>query len=563
MVKQLFLLLLIPFFIGTAQAADIRVYVDRQNINVNESFNLVFEADGDVDAAPDFSPLSVYFDVLSKNQSSNMSIINGNFSRKTVWTLVLLAKQAGNYALPAIEFGNDVSPVLNIKIHKSSATTSAPDSNLFLEAEINSNSAYVQSQLIYTVRLFRAVDIQNASLTEPELSDADAIVEKLGEDKRYQTTRNGVRFVVIERRYAIFPQQSGQLSIKPVEFNGQIVSQRRSFFDRMPLNNVTKRLYSKQIDLIIKPVPASFKNKHWLPSTEIKLVDEWPDSSEFKVGEPVTRTITLMAIGLTAAQLPEISGNEIDGVKQYPDQPALNDNKDKNGILGVRQEKIAFIPTQSGTLTLPELNIPWWNTKTEKMEYARIEPKNITVLAGNKVNTSSQLPVKTSDTTATITAVNTVSSDNVSNFWFYSSIVLLIGWLSTLYFLFRNRAEKAVNTDIKKAPSLSLNNINKKVISACHQNNAVLCKSLLIEWAKQRWPEKSFTSLGDVSSQVDGDLQYQINKLNQSLYSDSGENWQADDLKSAFEKDKGKPLDQAHGSQNSLKPLHKLIKNNI
>ena len=563
MVKQFFLLLLIPFFIGTAHAADIRVYVDRQNINVNESFNLVFEADGDVDAAPDFSPLSVYFDVLSKNQSSNMSIINGNFSRKTVWTLVLLAKQAGNYALPAIEFGNDVSPVLNIKIHKSSATASTPDSNLFLEAEINSNSAYVQSQLIYTVRLFRAVDIQNASLTEPELSAADAIVEKLGDDKRYQTTRNGVRFVVIERRYAIFPQQSGQLSIKPVEFNGQIVSQRRSFFDRMPLNNVTKRLYSKQIDLTIKPVPANFKNKHWLPSTEVKLIDEWPDSIEFKVGEPVTRTITLMAIGLTAAQLPEISGKEVAGVKQYPDQPSLNDNKDKDGIIGVRQEKVAFIPTQSGTLTLPELNIPWWNTKTEKVEYARIESKKITVLAGSNVNTSSQLPAKTTDTITTVKAVNTIPSDNVSNVWFYSSIFLLIGWLSTLYYLFRIRADKTVNTNAPTEASVSLNTINKKVISACHQNNAALCKSLLIDWAKQRWPEKSFTSLGDVSSQVDGDLKYQINKLNQSLYSDSSDNWQADDLKSAFEEDKGKPLDKASDPQNSLKPLHKLVKTNI
>ena len=563
MVKQLFLLLLIPFFIGTAQAADIRVYVDRQNINVNESFNLVFEADGDVDAAPDFSPLSVYFDVLSKNQSSNMSIINGNFSRKTVWTLVLLAKQAGNYALPAIEFGNDISPVLNIKIHKSSATASAPDSNLFLEAEINSSSAYVQSQLIYTVRLFRAVDIQNASLTEPELSDADAIVEKLGEDKRYQTTRNGVRFVVIERRYAIFPQQSGQLSIKPVEFNGQIVSQRRSFFDRMPLNNVTKRIYSKQIDLTIKPVPANLKNKHWLPSTEVKLVDEWPDNSEFKVGEPVTRTITLMAIGLTAAQLPEISAKEINGVKQYPDQPSLNDNKNKDGIIGVRQEKIAFIPTQSGTITLPELNIPWWNTKTEKIEYARIESKTISVLAGSNISTGNQLPIQTTETTTTAEPVNAISSDNVSNFWFYSSIVLLIGWLSTLYFLFRARPGKTVSASTSPAPSLSQNNISKKVISACHQNNAALCKTLLIDWAKQRWPEKSFTSLGDVSSQVDGDLQYQINKLNQSLYSDSGDNWQADDLKSAFEKTKGKPLNKTNDDLNSLEPLHKLVKTNI
>lgn len=540
-------------FVNSAFAADIRVYVDRQNINASESFNLVFEADGSVDADPDFSPLTIYFDILSKNQSSNMSIVNGNFSRKTVWTLVLLAKQAGTYALPAIEFGNDRSPGLNIKINKQSSTSSSAEKNLFLEAEVNHTSVYVQAQLIYTVKLFRAVDIQSASLTEPELSDGDAIVEKLGDDKRYQITRNGVRFAVIERRYAIFPQQSGQLNIKPVEFKGQIVAQRRSFFDTT-LNNTTKRIYSKQIDIDVKPVPSTFTNKTWLPSTELKLVDEWPKDIKFKVGEPVTRTVTLMAKGLTAAQLPELSIKNIPGMKQYPDQPNLKDNVDEDGIIGIRQEKIAFIPTQAGLLTLPELNIAWWNTKTKQLEYARIDSKKISIAPSASINNSTNTPTEAK----TPLVMEPTQSSEESNFWFYTSILLLLAWLSTLALLFKTNTKKKLPRE-NKPTKTGTKNISKKFASACHQENKSLCKSLLIEWASQQWPQTTFNTLDDVALMLSGDLRQQVKNLNKQLYSKEASIWDSSALLTSFERHKGKPVINSNKEAFPLKKLNKLV----
>lgn len=561
MVKQYFFISL--FFILTivtsnASAANIRVFVDRENIVANESFNLVFEADGSVDADPDFSPLNVYFDILNRSQSSNMSIVNGNYSRKTVWTLVLLAKQAGAYALPVIEFGNDKSPQLNIKILKASSKQSSTDQNLFLEASIDQSSVYVQAQLLYTLKLFRAVDIQNASLTEPELSDADAIIEKLGEDKRYQTTRNGVRFVVIERNYAIFPQQSGQLSINPIEFNGQVVAKRRSFFDSGFFNNTTKRIYSEKININVKPVVDAFKNKNWLPSSELKLVDEWPDNTEFKVGEPVTRTVSLIAKGLTAAQLPELAIKNISGIKQYPDQPSLNDNRESDGIIGIRQEKIAYIPTQSGTLTLPEINIPWWNTKTEQLEYARIDSRKITISASSNAQPLTNIIEPVVNNAVPIKNV-TAATSTQSNFWLYSSIVLLIGWLSTLALWFK--AKRSIPVTSETVPKLkpSTKNIDKKLTSACHLNNAELCKSLLIEWASQQWPSSRFNNLTDVADKVENDFKAQIILLNQSLYAHDSSNWDANKLLNGFISYKGSPLKSPSKSDIPLKPLTKLV----
>lgn len=560
MVKQFFYsFVFICTLLQAAHAANISAFVNRQNIQVNESFNLVFEADGSVDADPDFSPLSVYFDILNQSQSSNMTIVNGNFSRKTVWTLVLLAKQAGTYAIPAIEFGNDQSKPLTITIQKSSNKSSTTDQSIFLEAEVDQTSTYVQSQLIYTVRLFRSVDIQNASLTEPELSDADAIVEKIGDDKRYQTNRNGVRYIVVERQYAIFPQQSGQLTINPVEFNGQIVSQRRSFFDISPFNNVSRRVLSKKINIDIKSMPAVFANKHWLPSTEVKLQDSWPENTEFKVGEPVTRTISLLAAGLTASQLPEIAAGNVNNIKQYPDQPTMNNLKDENGIVGIREEKVAYIPTRAGSITLPEINIPWWNTRTGKLQYARIEAKKINVIA-SAVLPQTLVPVETLEKTVQQTQ-SSVQSNESSSVWIYSTLLFATLWILTLSMLLKQKKYKTTTTELSQQKSVKKQpqNLSKKLAGACHQNNAELCKNILIDWGQQQWPSKSILSLGDIYNQLEeGALKYQINSLNQALYANSTEQWQADDLLKAFEMNKGIPLEKNQNSVEILQPLNKL-----
>ncbi|MDH5517443.1 MAG: BatD family protein [Gammaproteobacteria bacterium] len=560
MVRQTFLsglLIILSLMSCSVFAADISVYVNRDNISVNESFNLIFEAESTPDDEPDFSPLSVYFDILSQSQSSNMSIINGSFSRKKVWTLALLAKQPGNYAIPSIEFGNDKSPLLNIKVSKSTATQSTSDSNLFLEAEVDHQSTYVQTQILYTVKVFRSVEIQNASLTEPKLSAADAIIEKLGDDKRYQTSRNGVRFIVIERRYAIFPQQSGQLTIAPVEFNGQIVSQRRSFYDISPFNGTSKRIQSKAIEIDVKPVAAAFKNKHWLPSTEIKLVDEWPEQARFKVGEPVTRTLSLLAAGLTAAQLPELSKQDIAGIKQYPDQPTLNDQKNENGITGIRQEKIAYIPTQAGSLTLPEINIPWWNIKTGRLEYARIEAKKITVEAGSASQPSVALPPAAKAQASTKTVVD----NDATSVWFYISLFLLAGWLISLFYLLPKRSRSVQQPVSKPVMPIkpSAKNIGRKFASACQQNQPELCKTLLLEWAASQWPDANINSLSELSLYVDDDLSQQIARLNQQLYAPTANEWRAADLLSAFQSNKGKPVKSNSDSQSVLKPISKIV----
>ena len=173
-------------------AATIEASIDRSTVQENESINLTFSSDADVDDDPDFSPLEKDYRILNRSQSSNISIMNGRISRQMTWQLMLMPKRSGKLSIPAIAFGNDRSNALSINVVPATAGSSGiADDLVYIEAIVDSDKVYVQSQLVYTLRIYHAVQLRNASLSELEISDSDAIVEKLSENKTYEKFIDG------------------------------------------------------------------------------------------------------------------------------------------------------------------------------------------------------------------------------------------------------------------------------------------------------------------------------------------------------------------------------------
>jgi len=253
-----------------------------------------------------------------------------------------MAKHPGSLVVPVVKFGDDVSQPASVLVTQATANKAVDtDDDLFLEVEATPQSPYVQSQVLYTVRLYRRVEIAQASLNEPELGDA--VIEKLGDDSNYNTQINGVNYLVTERKYSIFPQKSGSLTIKPLMLTAEVVANTRPNFNGFFNSQMTKtkKISSKSVTLDVKPAPATFTGKHWLSAEQLVLKEEWSgDNQQMKVGEPLTRTLTLLAKGTTVGQLPEINIGKIDDrLKTYPDQPVLQEQKKPEGLIAFREEK--------------------------------------------------------------------------------------------------------------------------------------------------------------------------------------------------------------------------------
>ncbi|MDH5472063.1 MAG: BatD family protein [Gammaproteobacteria bacterium] len=559
MMKQLTFLLFLFLQTTFSVAASITAQADRNPVHINESFNLIFEASGSVDDEPDFSVLKSNFSVLNQSQSSSISIINGAYSKTTRWTLLLMPKQAGVFTIPSIAFGKDTSPQLRMTIKPEQPSSNGQTGDLFMELDVSTRKTWVQGQIILTVRLLSATNISQFGISKLETNSIDLVTENLGEDKRYQTTRNNTPYLVFERKLAIFPQQTGTLRIEPFLGEVEVSTGSNSYFDPFRRQTKIKRARSEAIEIEIAGIPKSFTGKTWLPASELKLVEEWSDDpASFKVGEPITRTLSLLANGLTSSQLPELTLPAVNGLKQYPDQPLLKDNKQGDGIIGIRQEKVAVIPAQSGPFILPAIEIPWWNTTTGKMEIARIANKTIVVAA----NASTQATAPTISTKPDpamdklpLSPVVTQTQDSAS-LWFWLSLIFATGWLSTaLLWWLSGKTKKAPATNDTNMTT-SIKQAEKSLNKSCQNNDARACKQALLKWGKLIY-NKPLTNLGDLAQLAGEPLASRINTLNAALYSQSPSSWTAQDMMQIIRQIQTDKLQKKPVPKNTLEPMYK------
>jgi hypothetical protein len=519
------LILLLNLSATGIQAATIRAHVDRNPVTVNESFMLTFDVQGELDGEADFSPLETFFDILNRSQGSQIQIINGRMDRSSQWQLTLMARAAGTYTIPAISFGKERSNSLSLVVQAETADTSEQNDAIFLEAELTPQQAYVQSQLVYTVRLLRSVNLRSASLSEPKLSGVEAMVEKLGDDRSFETLRNGVRYVVVERSFAIFPQQSGSLTVEPTVFQGQIIDGSRFNFNETLRS---KRVTSKSFSVDVQPIPAAAQ-RPWLPSRDLRLVEEWPqDPPRFRVGEPLTRTVTLTAGGIAAEQLPRLAGPPADGLKQYTDQPLVKNQTRADGLTGIRQEKIAILPSRPGRFELPAIEIPWWDTETGQQQLARIPARSIEVSAAADTQPV-PLPVEPAPARSDARPAEIVQQSKAAGFWPWLTVGLVLGWLVTVLLWWRQWRRPAPESEPELRSSSRKpekpNETFREFKLACQGNDSGACKIALLKLAKSHWQEQPPASLGAIVNRVDSAFADAIDELNRALYGQETVDW--------------------------------------
>ncbi len=562
----LFFSLWLAGFSTNVFATDITVSLDRSPVSVDESFQIIFTASESPDGEPDFSPLEQDFSIQGQSQNSRTEFVNGKLNRIIQWVVTVMANDSGNLIIPVIKFGSDASPALKIVVSPSSANkTTQNDDDLFLEVSANTEKPFIQSQILYTVKLYRRVEFAKANLSEPELPDA--VIEKLANDANYTTQVSGVTYVVIERKYAIFPQKSGVTTIKPLVLTADIMTrgrQNNSFFN----SQITQRriVKSNPITLNVQPIPVTFTDSHWLTAENLELSQTWSgDVTKMKVGEPLTRTVKLVAHGTMVGQLPELNTKFDPQLKAYNDQPVLHEDKTLTGIVASREEKIAFIPAKAGSYTLPAVHVSWFNTQTQKIEIATLPEMNLTVAPADNAPQIQAPPAVVEEKSIPSTPLSEehkqdspiTENEQVNLLWKSVAIFSTLGWLMTLSFLFfkHKGTSKKISDPVESPAEMSLNTCVKGLKKACMTDDAQAAKTALLEWGKLRFNE---TSLGAIAPHCEARLRDEILQLNATLYAKNAAPWQGKELFKAFSENNARAKLTTRTKTDALQPLYRL-----
>ncbi|SHO67489.1 Oxygen tolerance [Pseudoxanthobacter soli DSM 19599] len=397
---------------GAAFAAGVKADVDRSEIETGDTLQYVITVDGAAVARrPDLRPLDKDFDLLDAVQQSQTNIINGQKSQSLSWVITLAPKRTGTLTIPSLTVGSDKTQPIEIQVSKPDPNRKAENRQLFLETDVAKGSVFAQSDVPMTVRVFDGVGIRSGSLSEPKADGATFTPQ--GEPKSREQTIGGRRYHVIEQNYIMRPQRSGKIEIGPITLDATVPGQRRrqagmppgmeqflsgngfdsSIFDDMfgSARNVTVRSEPVTVDVQARPADA----KGWfLPSSKVTLTETWtPATSTARVGETLTRTIRLQADGATPNQLPPMTVADADGVRQYEEASRNDTTGPSTAGAAVLEKTISVVPTRAGPVTLPAIDVPWWNTKTNRQEVATLPAVTFTVQPGANGDTGTPAPV--------------------------------------------------------------------------------------------------------------------------------------------------------------------------
>ena len=511
-------LLALLFCTAHAQAAALVASVDRSHLNSGETVELTLESsDATQFGKPDLTPLEPLFEVRGTRQVNQLNTLNGNTQATTRWIITLLPRQNGSVVIPSLQLGDAQSQPITVQVIESqaqdSSNTLAP---VFIEASLDQNSVYVQAQAILTLRIYHSVTLYDDSSLTP-LQIPDARIEQLGESRTYEKAINGLRHGVIEMRYAIYPQHSGVLTIPAQMFSATPV-------DTQPSQDATPqgpkpgkliRVSSSEIPLTVKAKPASYPaDVPWLPARSLSLGESWsPEPDHAQVGYSLTRSLTLNAEGLASSQLPPLPATEINGLRRYPDQPVLGNQSSDRGLIGSREDREALVPTRTGAIDLPSVEVVWWNTFEDHLEHSSLPARTLQVASN---------PSLIVDTPAGSPQGMSGATSEALRWWKLSTAILACTTLLGFGLWWRARSQPAILRAAQTGPSprTLLDDLKR----TCQANDSHATRQALDAWARQQ-PE----TLADMAARF-VPLSDALDGLNGALYSETGQYWQGEEL---------------------------------
>jgi hypothetical protein len=514
--------------LGTSARAEITASVDRHQAALGDTLRLTISAtDGEDIGDIDLSPLEQDFELLGRSMSTNTSIINGRYSSSVDLSLDITPRRQGTLTIPALQLGSRATNSLQIAVGAPPSGGGGNEPVVF-EAEIDRDSVYVQGQVILTLRVQEAINLEDRSITELQLDNA--FVHTL-EQQSFRRTINGRPWIVHEVRYAIFPEQSGTLTIPVQTYSARERDPRRSIFDMGSGRQLRRQTEALQVEVL--PRPAGYPNADWLPAQELTVQENWSTPPEqLRVGESATRTVTIRGLGLQGAQLPPILYPATRGLKFYPDQPEITDGEAATGLVGTRVDSVAIVPTEAGNWSIPELRIPWWDTSSNELRYAVLPARELTVAPAGPATVPDRPAARVAaapdiDTTTAPPAINTAgASADQSRLWQIVSAVTALGWLLTLAYLVRSRRRAAPARSATGTVQASESRAFKAALATCASGDAANARQAVIAWSARLAPQRPPLSLAQVAALFDEpELTAALENLDKALYSDTGATW--------------------------------------
>ncbi|MBS1764412.1 MAG: protein BatD [Bacteroidetes bacterium] len=401
-------------FLGlSTQAAEISftATVNRNPIGTNEQFSITFTINAQASnfQAPSFKD----FNILSgPNQSTSMQFINGNMSQSVSFTYYLQAKSEGTFRIdPATIDVNGVkikSNVLTLNVIKgqgkpqagAAGSQSNDDDNgittksVFLRVSVDKSSVYRGEAILATYKLYTKVSLVNYTIDKlPALNGFWSQELKMPDQLELKTeVINGEQYRVgIVKKVILFPQQSGTLSIDPMQGSciARVQNQRKRSNNPFDIFNdpffndpffgmardVKVNVKSEPVKITVKDLPPA-PDDHFKGAVGNFTLQAALDKDQVKANDAINLKVKISGKGnLKLIDAPELKLPT--DFETY--DPKIDDNVSvsENGVNGSKTFEYLIIPRHEGDYTIDPIHFTFFDLN--KKQYVQLSSSALKV----------------------------------------------------------------------------------------------------------------------------------------------------------------------------------------
>lgn len=416
--KVFYVAMCLLFASSVNYAQSFTAMVNQNPVSTTDPFEITFTFSGsDVNGLSNFqAPSFGNFSVLAgPNQSTSMQIINGSMSGSRSFTYYLQAKEKGKFTIGSASINNRGTVLkthpITIEVVQGSAKSNAQKGgqqgngkqvtaaeigdDVFIRASADKSSAYIGEQVTVVYKLYTRLNIASLQVVKmPSYTGFWSEDITTSQNITFTTeTLNGKQFsVAVLKKVALFPSQSGELTVTPLSLKLPVILQRkqksRSLFDdffndpffqqtqTVEYNAVSNNVRVRAIPLPEAKKPAGFNGAVGSFTMSAEL-----DKKTVKQNEPVSLKLTISGAGnIQLLTTPDI---QIPAAFEKYD-PKINDDIQRSGVIsGKKSFEYLLIPRVEGRQELPPVTFSYFDVKKKDYVTLTAHPGAVEVTKGD------------------------------------------------------------------------------------------------------------------------------------------------------------------------------------
>lgn len=371
--------------------------LDRDTIGLDEQAMLSVVVSGAVQNLPEPKmPTLSRFEVYSQGRSSSFRVSNGVMSSSNTYRYLILPKEPGTYPIDqiAVVFQNrryKAEPLELTVVGKSSTATprltekaresDGKSRDYFMEAVVDNPTPFVNEQVTLTLKFYIAIQYYGS----PELIEPTTTgfwTEVLGNKAPYYQKINGRNYKVIERKYALFPTQTGKLDIGRAMIRLKVPSRNRrsdDIFSTFFGQGEDVSVRSQVVTVDVQPLPTKGKPDNFTGTIGNFRIYANADKREVEANQPVSVTIKISGTGnIKSVAEPELAYDDNE-FRVYRASSNENVSKVSNKIGGTKIFEEVFIPKRPGVVEIPAISYNYFDPEQKKYRTISTNPIKVNV----------------------------------------------------------------------------------------------------------------------------------------------------------------------------------------